>query len=80
MLSCRVMPVRWLSMSRSVTELVRLSLWNLIEGTESRTGASQDSLPSSTSMPAETAVKSLVFEAICTMVRGVNGSLLPQSR
>ena len=42
--------------------------------TDSRTGLSQVSLPSSTSMPAATAVNSLVFDAIGLIVAGVNGS------
>src|SRR5580698_611539 len=75
MVSCRVIPVRWDNISRSVTELLSCSLLKRMEGTDSRTGLSQVNLPSSTSMPAEMAVNSLVLDAMGQTVPGVNGSL-----
>ena len=47
------------------------------DGTKRLTGWSHSSLPSSTRRPAATAVKSLVLEAMGTVVFGVNGSFLP---
>ncbi len=75
--SWRVMPVRCDSMSRTVTVRSRSSLWNLMPGTYCRIGLSQSSLPSSTSRPAATAVKSFVFDAIGAVVAGVKGIFLP---
>src|SRR6266849_6412848 len=72
--SCRVTPVRCDNMSRSVTLLLSWSLKNWIVGTDSRTGLSQVSLPSSTSMPADTAVNNFEFEAIWHSVAGVKGN------
>ena len=43
-------------------------------GTDSRTGLSQLSFPSSTSIPAATAVNNLELEAIWHSVVGVKGS------
>ena len=80
MLSWRVTPVRWASMSRRVTRALRFSSKKRMEGTDSFTGWSQVSLPSSTSIPAATAVKSLELEAIWNRVFGVKGSFLPKSR
>ena len=75
--SWRVMPVRWANMSRMDTVASRASLEKWMPGTNSRTGRSQSSFPSSTRSPAAVAVNSFVLEAMGTTVFVVKGSFLP---
>ncbi len=71
------MPVRCESMSRSVTLLLSSSVLNSMAGTDFLTGSSQVNSPSCTSMPAATAVKSLLLDAIGISVSAVKGSFFP---
>ena len=73
-------PLRCDSTSRSVSSRVThgSATWN--QGRCFVIGSSSESLPSSASMAAATAVKNLVFEAMAKTVRSSTGSGLPTSR